>query len=128
MRRFLLVALKVAVVLLVIGAAGALTATVGVARLEAVDSGVERFTGPERVAAEDAIQAARGACGSETGERVLRRRRRIITLEILGEPGAGRQEGIPDYRAEVQAYTLFGIPTTKIEVGAGGSISCFDRR
>jgi hypothetical protein len=105
------------------------TASVGVDRLNAVDNGVDHFSGAERLAADDALLSARIACGSEPGQRIVNRKWRVVELEIIGDQSEGRwssQGLLPNYRAEMQSYTLFGIPILKIEVRPNESIYCVE--
>ena len=102
-----------------------------IAGLRSVSSGVNEFEGLEHDAARDAIMRAHLACGNEPGERIIRRKWRVIDLEVKDErmvkavPFLSPEiELVPHYRATLRSYTIFGIPTLTIEVSPTGSIVC----
>ena len=88
-----------------------------------VRDGLDRFTGAERVAAEDALSLAYG-CLDHPIQRSLTPKLQVADMDL--EPGycpiAGTHR-IPAYRAEVRTYTLFMIPTGTLSVDCG-SVHC----
>lgn len=92
---------------------------------------MNEFEGLERDAARDAIMRAYLACGNEPGERIIRRKWRVIDLEVINEqmvkaaPFLSPEiELVPHYRARLRSYTMFGIPTLTIEVSPTDSVAC----
>lgn len=115
------IGLKVTIVTFV-----ALMVALALGGLAAVDDGVDRFAGAARAAAQDAVLQATFACGNEPGERILRRKWRVIALKTVGTQTVASFGGqrAPDYRARVRSYTLFGLPTGTITVRPTGNIVC----
>ncbi|MHB1416539.1 MAG: hypothetical protein ACYC1C_14935 [Chloroflexota bacterium] len=71
-----------------------------------VSDGVDDFVGESHVAAQQAVEVAGGSCAEEPADSALRRKFKVIELEIA--PGQCRGRGGPAFRAVVQTYTLFG--------------------
>lgn len=80
-----------------------------------VSDGLDRFTGEERAAAQDALDRAQSAC-VEHVENLLRWKMRVVEVKL-------GPEACP-YRAELRTYTFFGIPTGRISVLCGTRVHC----
>lgn len=103
-------------VLVAVAALTSLALMVGYASTELlVDSGLERFSGDERVAAEAALDQAQSAC-VEHVENLLRWKMQVVDVK----PGPA---SCP-YRAELRTYTVFSIPTGRISVLCGRRVHC----
>ncbi len=87
-----------------------------------VSDGLDRFVREERTAAQHALQLAQFGCGTEPGDRLLRRKFRVVSVEL--RPGHCRVGGVPAYRAVVRSYTFFAIPTGTVSVDCGAA-NCF---
>jgi hypothetical protein len=80
-----------------------------------VTSGLERFEGEDRVAAEGALEQAKSAC-VEHVENLLLWKMHVVDVDL-------GPESCP-YQAELQTYTVFGIPTGRISVLCGTRVDC----
>ncbi len=83
-------------------------------------NGLDRFVGEERWAAQGALSRARSGCADEPGDKLLRRRFRVVSVELL--PGDCPRGGLA-YRAMLRSYTFFGIPTGEVSVYCN-SVNC----
>lgn len=88
-----------------------------------ISDGLDRFTGEKRIAAQHALSLARG-CRDHPIERGLTPHLQVI--EVHSEPGYCPVLGGPAFRAVVQTYGLFPIPTGTISVECG-STDCAQR-
>lgn len=96
------------------------TLVIGVASEELLTDGLDGFSGPARIAAEDALLWARLGC-NEPGDRVLRRKFQVADVQLL--TGYCRGGVVPAYQATVRTHTLFMIETGEVSVGCG-SVQC----
>lgn len=80
-----------------------------------VDGDLDGFTGHERAAAETALDRGQSAC-VEHVENLLRWKMQVVDVEL-------GPESCP-YSAELQTYTVFGIPTGRISVLCGTRVDC----
>ena len=91
-----------------------------------VTDGVDRFEGPERALAEEALAMSHLATDNPLLARaVLARRVTSVEAEKPGDctDAAFAEEGVyPGHKAEVVGYTLFRLPLVRVTVTCGGSM------
>ena len=95
-----------------------------------VADGVDRFEGPERALAEEALALSRLA----TDHPVLARAvlaRRVVSVEPerpgdCTDPAFAEGGAYPGHKAEVVGYTLLRIPMVRVHVTCGGATYTVD--
>ena len=90
-----------------------------------VDEGADRFEGPERALAEEALTMSRLATDNPLlAGAVLARRVVSVEPERPGDcvdPAFAEQGAYPGHTAEVVGYTLFRVPIVRVTVTCGGA-------
>ena len=116
--------------LLLVVASVAVLAAGGAVTWSTVDEGTDRFAGPERALAEDALATSRLATDNPLlSVAVLARRVVSVAPERPGDCAdpAFAEEGVyPGHTAEVVGYTLFRAPIVRITVTCGGATYTVD--
>lgn len=85
-----------------------------------VSEGVERFTGVERTAAEEALFEAKIGCLDNPIVRGLIPKLRVVEVKFAPERCAtALSTPAQSYRVVLQAYTFFGIPVNTISFCGG---------
>ena len=88
-----------------------------------VSDGLDRFSGEEHTAAEQALQRGRSGCADEPGDASLRRKFQVI--EVTPTTDGRGTEGVPAYRVVLQAYTIYLRPIDKAIVSSSrGEVRC----
>ena len=90
-----------------------------------VDDGADRYEGPERALAEEALAMSRLATDNPIlSGAVLARRVVSVEAERPGdcaEPAFAEEGAHPGHTAEVVGYTLFRVPIVRVTVTCGGA-------
>lgn len=82
-----------------------------------VSDGLDRFAGEARGAGRHALDRAPSRCADEPGNRLLRRRFRVVAVELA--PGYCPDGRIRAYQAILRTYTVFAIPTGEVTISCG---------
>lgn len=93
---------------------------------QTVTDGTDRFDGPERALAEEALAVSHIMTDNPLLSGVILARRVVLVAperpSDCTEPGFAADGVYPGHKAEVVGYTLFRLPITRVSVTCGGTV------